>query len=160
MILTSIISYNSLKLDPGSLRLEMEAVSRDLVARQVQAISKIKISKNGQKNDPTITYNLSRMREDLPLLPLYFELVPFVCRCAHSSMMGPPVVDSTTHSSILGPPPFYHHHSLSWVHLHLSPFYQQPIPGSSACGSLACKQFGFCWFPTSTSQASDWRQIS
>ena len=32
------------------------------------------------------------MREDLPLLPLYFELVPFVCRCAHSSMMGPPVV--------------------------------------------------------------------
>ena len=36
VILTSIISYNSLKLDPGSLRLEMEAVSRDLVARQVQ----------------------------------------------------------------------------------------------------------------------------
>ena len=31
-----MISYNSLKLDPGSLRLEMEAVSRDLVARQVE----------------------------------------------------------------------------------------------------------------------------
>ena len=30
-----MISYNSLKLDPASLRLEMEAVSRDLVARQV-----------------------------------------------------------------------------------------------------------------------------
>ena len=31
-----MISYNSLKLDPASLRLEMEAVSRDLVARQVE----------------------------------------------------------------------------------------------------------------------------
>ena len=34
-----MISYNSLKLDPGSLRLEMEAVSRDLVARQVEEMT-------------------------------------------------------------------------------------------------------------------------
>ena len=33
-VANSIIAYNSLKLEPGSLRLEMEAVSRDLVSRQ------------------------------------------------------------------------------------------------------------------------------
>ena len=33
-VVNSILGYNSLKLDPASLRLEMEAVSRDLVCRQ------------------------------------------------------------------------------------------------------------------------------
>lgn len=33
-VVNSYIGYNSLKLDPASLRLEMEAVSRDLVCRQ------------------------------------------------------------------------------------------------------------------------------
>ena len=34
MVAKSYIGYNSLKLDPASLRLEMESVSRDLVSRQ------------------------------------------------------------------------------------------------------------------------------
>ena len=38
-----MISYNSLKLDPGSLRLEMEAVSRDLVARQVMMMMMVMV---------------------------------------------------------------------------------------------------------------------
>ena len=38
-----MISYNSLKLDPASLRLEMEAVSRDLVARQVMMMMMVMV---------------------------------------------------------------------------------------------------------------------
>ena len=65
-----MISYNSLKLDPASLRLEMEAVSRDLVARQVEETTinnrVEKISALFQKYLPQIMKYLPQILKYLP----------------------------------------------------------------------------------------------
>ena len=75
VILTSIISYNSLKLDPASLRLEMEAVSRDLVARQVgqSTIEKSNISCFFQdaRRPPSLASLLRAPPLRLQVSPLY-----------------------------------------------------------------------------------------
>ena len=72
-----MISYNSLKLDPASLRLEMEAVSRDLVARQVEEMTinnrVEKISALFQKYLPQIMKYLPQILKYLLLFQKYLQ---------------------------------------------------------------------------------------